>query len=84
MHSFRIQRRFKLLILLLLALTTVLAFWFAASIYGYVTSNAINLFITLCLVYFFALSTTSLYMEAAVEVTYPIPEGMSVTLKIYL
>ena len=38
--------------------------------------NAINLFVTLCLQYFFALSTTSLYLEAAVEVTYPIPEGI--------
>lgn len=73
--SFRAQKQFKLLLLILVSLSTLLAFWFAASVYGYTSDNAINLFVTLCLEYFFTLATTSLFMEAAVEVTYPIPEG---------
>lgn len=58
-------------------MATLLAFWFAVSVYGYTSSNAINLFITLCLQYFFAFAPTPLYYEAAVEVTYPVPEGTS-------
>ena len=71
----RIQRRFKLLLLLLLTMATLLAFWFAVSVYGYTSNNAINLFISLCLQYFFAFATFPLFFEAAVEVTYPVPEG---------
>ena len=74
--SLRIQRRFKLLLLLLLAMAAVLAFWFAVSVYGYTPNNAINLFISLCLQYLFAFATYPLYVEAAVEVTYPVPEGI--------
>lgn len=73
---FRIQRRFKLFLLLLLMMATPLAFWFAVSVYGYTSTNAVNLFISLCLQYFFAFATTPLFFEAAVEVTYPVPEGM--------
>ena len=72
----RIQRKFKLLMLLLLALATLLAFWFAVSVYGYTSNNAINLFITLCFQFFFSFAPGPLYYEAAVEVTYPVPEGM--------
>ena len=72
----RIQRRFKLFLLLLLCMATPLAFWFAVSVYGYTSNNAINLFISLCLQFFFAFATTPLFFEAAVEVTYPVPEGM--------
>ena len=72
---FRVQRRFKMLIFILLIPSTLSAFWFAISVYGYTSTNAVNLFVTLCFQYFCALSTTSLYLEAAVEVTYPIPEG---------
>ena len=72
----RIQRKFKLLMLLLLALATLLAFWFAVSVYGYTSNNAINLFITLCFQFFFSFAPSPLYYEAAVEVTYPVPEGM--------
>ena len=60
-------------------MSTALAFWFAASVYGYTSNNAVNLFLTLCFQYFFALSTTSIFLEAAVEVTYPIPEGTAST-----
>ena len=73
--SYRIQRRFKLILLLLLMMATPLAFWFAVSVYGFTSTNAINLFISLCLQYFFAFATTPLVFEAAVEVTYPVPEG---------
>ena len=57
-------------------MATPLAFWFAVSVYGFTSTNAVNLFITLCLQYFFAFATAPLYFEAAVEVTYPVPEGM--------
>ena len=57
-------------------MATPLAFWFAVSVYGYTSNNAINLFISLCLQFFFAFATTPLFLEAAVEVTYPVPEGM--------
>ena len=56
-------------------MATPLAFWFAVSVYGFTSTNAVNLFITLCLQYFFAFATTPLSFEAAVEVTYPVPEG---------
>ena len=72
----RTEKRFKLILLLLVTMSTALAFWFAASVYGYTSNNPINLFLTLCFQYFFALSTTSIFLEAAVEVTYPIPEGI--------
>ena len=71
----RIQRRFKVFLVVLLAIATPLAFWFAVSVYGFTSQNAVNLFITLCLQYFFAFATTPLFFEAAVEVTYPVPEG---------
>jgi hypothetical protein len=74
----RIQRKFKLLMLLLLALATLLAFWFAVSVYGYTSNNAVNLFITLCFQFFFSFAPGPLYYEAAVEVTYPVPEGTDV------
>ena len=57
-------------------MATILAFWFAVSVYGYTSNNAINLFISLCLQYFFAFATSPLLFEAAVEVTYPVPEGI--------
>ena len=57
-------------------MATPLAFWFAVSVYGFTSTNAVNLFISLCLQYFFAFATTPLYFEAAVEVTYPVPEGI--------
>ena len=60
-------------------MATLLAFWFAVSVYGYTSNNAINLFISLCLQYFFAFATLPLFFEAAVEVTYPVPEGMMFT-----
>ena len=56
-------------------MATLLAIWFAVSVYGYTSNNAINLFISLCLQYFFAFATFPLFFEAAVEVTYPVPEG---------
>ena len=59
----------------LLTMATLLAFWFAVSVYGFTSKNAVNLFISLCLQYFFAFAATPLYFEAAVEVTYPVPEG---------
>ena len=62
--------------LLLLAVATLLAFWFAVSVYGYTSNNAINLFLTLCFQFFFSFAPSPLYYEAAVEVTYPVPEGM--------
>ena len=54
------------------AQTVRLAFWFAVSVYGYISTNAINLFISQ---FFFAFATTPLFFEAAVEVMYPVPEG---------
>ena len=60
-------------------MATLLAFWFAVSIYGYTSNNAINLFVSLCLQYFFAFATFPLFFEAAVEVTYPVPEGIMIT-----
>ena len=57
-------------------MATPLAFWFAVSVYGFASTNAVNLFISLCLQYFFAFATGPLYFEAAVEVTYPVPEGI--------
>ena len=74
--SLRIQRKFKLLMLLFLTLATILAFWFALSIYGYTSNNAVNLFISLCLQVFFSFAPSPLFYEAAVEVTYPVPEGI--------
>ena len=56
-------------------MATLLAFWFAVSVHGYTSNNAINLFTSLCLQYFSAFATYPLYIEAAVEVTYPVPEG---------
>ena len=64
----------------LLTMATPLAFWFAVSVYGFTSKNAVNLFISLCLQFFFAFATTPLYFEAAVEVTYPVPEGVAYTL----
>ena len=69
-HFFRIQRKFKLLLIVLLTIATLLAFWFAVSVYGFTSKNAVNIFISLCLQYFFAYATSPLYFEAAVEVTY--------------
>ena len=69
------KKKFKLLLFILLTIATVLAFWFAVSVYGYTSNNAVNIFITLCLQYFFAFATTPLFYEAAVEVTYPVAEG---------
>ena len=70
-----IRKKFKLLMLLFLTLSTILAFWFALSIYGYTSKNAINLFLTLCFQVFFTFAPSPLFYEAAVEVTYPVPEG---------
>ena len=56
-------------------MATIVAFWFAVSVYGYTSNNAINLFISLCLQYFFAFATLPLFFAAAVEVTYTVPEG---------
>ena len=56
-------------------MATPLAFWFAVSVYGYTSTNAVNLFLSLCFQYFFATATIPLFFEAAVEVTYPVPEG---------
>ena len=61
-------------------MATLLAIWFAVSVYGYTSNNAVNLFISLCLQYFFAFATYPLYVEAAVEVTYPVPEGITILL----
>jgi len=71
----RLQRRFKIILLMLLTLATLLCVWFSLSIYGYTNNSAINIFITLCLVYFFSMATTPIYLEAGVEATYPVPEG---------
>ena len=73
---FRVQRRFKVILLVLLTGATVFAFWFSVSVYGYITDNAVNKFLSLCLQYFFAMAATPIYYEAAVEATYPVPEGM--------
>ena len=62
--------------MILLTISTLLAFWFAVSVYGYTSANAVNLSLSLNLQYFFAFATFPLYFEAAVEVTYPVPEGM--------
>ena len=59
-------------------MATLLAIWFAVSVYGYTSNNAVNLFISLCLQYFFAFAAYPLYVEAAVEVTFPVPEGITV------
>ena len=59
-------------------MATLLAIWFAISVYGYTSNNAINLFISLCLQYFFAFAAYPLYVEAAVEVTFPVPEGITI------
>jgi len=56
---------------------TLLSFWFSLSVYGYTSSNAVNIFLSLCLQYFFAMATNPLYYEAAVETTYPVAEGSS-------
>ena len=77
----RLQRRFKIILLMLLTLATLLCVWFSLSIYGYTSNSPINIFITLCLVYFFSLATTPIYLEAAVEATYPVPEGKSIIVK---
>ena len=77
---FRIQRRFKLILLSLLTVATLLSFWFSLSVYGYTSSNAVNIFLSLCLQYFFAMATNPLYYEAAVETTYPVAEGTCVRL----
>ena len=76
-HNFfhRIQRKFKLLLVILLTVATLLAFWFAISVYGYTSANAVNLFLSLCIQYFFTFAAYPLFFEAAVEVTYPVPEG---------
>ena len=71
---------FKLIILVIVFLAALLAFWFAVSIYGYTSQSPINIFITLCLLHFCNFATAPLYYEAAVEVTYPVPEGSNCNL----
>ena len=71
----RVQRRFKVILLLLLSVATAVAVWFSLSVYGYTSDNAVNVFLSLCFQYFFTLATIPIYYEAAVEATFPVPEG---------
>ena len=75
---FRIQKKFKLMILIFVAISTVCSFWFAVSLYNFIniSDNAVNIFITYCVMYFFAFGISPIYYEAAVEITYPVPEGI--------
>jgi FLVCR family MFS transporter len=72
---FRFQRKFKLLLIILLGVSTFFGFYFSLAVYGYISGSAANIFMGLCLQYFFTFATTPLYYEAAVEVTYPVSEG---------
>ena len=74
-HCYRFQRRFKLILLLLLVLATALSLWFALAIYGYVSQNPVNYFVTYMLINIFTLSTFPIFYEAIVEATYPVSEG---------
>ncbi|XP_019853138.1 PREDICTED: disrupted in renal carcinoma protein 2 homolog isoform X2 [Amphimedon queenslandica] len=73
----RFQRKFKVILLVLMSLTTLSVLWFALSIYGWGSSNPVNLFITYSLFYTFSFASMPIYYEAAVEATYPISEGIS-------
>ena len=74
-HFNRFQRKLKLLLIILLGISTAFGFYFSLAVYGYISGSAVNIFMGLCLQYFFTFATTPLYYEAAVEVTYPVPEG---------
>jgi FLVCR family MFS transporter len=73
----RFQRRFKLILLILTSLTTLSLLWFSLSMYGWGSLNPVNLFITYCLFYMFSFASLPIYYEAAIEATYPVPEGTS-------
>lgn len=73
--KFRFQRRFKLILLTLLVLTTAFFLWFSLSLYGWGSSNPVNLFVSFCLTYVFSFASIPIFYEAAVEATYPVSEG---------
>ena len=68
------------MILIFVAISTVCSFWFAVSLYDFIniTDNAVNIFVTYCVMNFFAFGISPIYYEAAVEITYPVPEGIHV------
>ena len=71
----RFQRRFKILLCLLLFLSTISYLWFSLSIYGYGSQNSLNLFVTFCAGNVMISSSFPIFYEAVVEQTYPIAEG---------
>ena len=75
-HFCRFQRRFKLILFILMSLTTLSILWFSLSIYGWGSRNPINLFISFSLFYTFSFASMPIYYEAVIEATYPIAEGI--------
>ena len=71
----RFQRRFKLILVVLLFLATVFSLWFSLAIYGYVSQNPINYFFSYALVNVFTLAAFPIFYEAIVECSYPVSEG---------
>lgn len=72
----RFQRKFKIILFVLMTFTTLSVIWFALSIYGWGSRNPINLFVTYTSFYTFSFASMPIYYEAAVEATYPIAEGI--------
>jgi len=74
---FRFQRRFKLILLFLLTVATVMSLWFSLSIYGIVprSYNPLNFFISYAAIVVCTFCAFPIYYEAIVENTYPVPEG---------
>jgi FLVCR family MFS transporter len=73
----RFQRNFKLILMILIGLATVFFIWFSLSIYGWGSSNPINLFFSFCMYSILIGTSMPIYYEAAVESTYPVTEGTS-------
>ena len=79
----RIQKKFKLTLIVLLVISSILGVWFAVSVYGYWhwSQSVYNIFLTLCLQLFFSYGATPIFYEACAEVTYPVPEGILMFVK---
>ncbi|XP_019850326.1 PREDICTED: disrupted in renal carcinoma protein 2 homolog [Amphimedon queenslandica] len=73
----RFQKRFKIILCLLLLIASGFFLWFSLSIYGYGSQNTINLFITFCMADVLVFTAMPIFYEAVIEATYPVAEGTS-------
>jgi predicted MFS family arabinose efflux permease len=71
----RFQKRFKYILMVLMSSGLLFSIWFSLSIYGWGSSNPINLFLSFSLCSILISTTMPIYFEAAVECAYPTAEG---------